>query len=746
MSKKILSLVLAFAMVFSLAACGGGSNGGSGESTPAGGETAGGETAGGESVEDTTGGEEETTGGEEEGGAPAGYDEASSEIYNEAFGEFYEIYQKALEEQNVSQRYALMATAEAKMLESAVLMPTTTQNGTYVLRRTAPYTGTSVLWGTDTDRYHNYVVTEELIKADDYNEMKAKWGELRGTGTYEDWVKEYLTGKGYTIKDTFNIAYTSDPVTWDDLSSSLAVDHEALVNTYDNLVEYDGENVMQPALAESWEMSDDGLTYTFHLRDGVQWVDSQGRPYADVVADDFVAGMQHMMDAMGGLEFLVDGVIEGATEYINGEITDFSQVGVKAVDDKTVEYTLTEPCSYFMTMLSYVVFSPMCRSFYESQGGKFGTEFDASASDYNYGKDPNSILYCGPYVVTNATAKNTIVFQANENYWNKDNINIKTLTWLYNDGSDATKAYNDCKSGVVDNAGLNTASVESARADGMFDDGYVCISDTNATSFVNFYNLNREAFANFNDNTVMPSPQTEEDAARTKSAMNNVHFRRAISFALDRGTWNAQVVGEDLKLNSIRNSYVPGNFVSLEEDTTVDINGTPTEFPAGTQYGEILQAQIDADGVPIKAYDPEANEGLGSSDGYDGWYNPDAAKEEMATAVEELAAEGVEISADNPIYLDLPYPGSSEPYKNRAQAYKKSVEDVLEGQVIINTVEGASMDDWYYACYYPSYGYENNADINDASGWSPDFGDPRSYLDQILPDYAGYMTKAMGIF
>ena len=102
-------------------------------------------------------------------------------------------------------------------------------------------------------------------------------------------------------------------------------------------MEYDIENVLQPALAESYDVSEDGLTYTFHLREGVSWVDSQGRKVADVKADDFVAGMEHLIDAGGGLEALLDGLILNASAYLNGEITDFSQVGVKALDDYTVE-------------------------------------------------------------------------------------------------------------------------------------------------------------------------------------------------------------------------------------------------------------------------------------------------------------------------------------------------------------------------------------------------------------------------
>ena len=195
-----------------------------------------------------------------------------------------------------------------------------------------------------------------------------------------------MTDKGYELKDTYNYnLYNTDPTTWDVLATSQSADSEAIVNTFDGLMEYDMENVLQRALAESYEVSEDGLTYTFHIREGAVWVDSQGRKVADVTADDWVAGMQHMMDAMGGLEFLVDGVLENATGYINNEITDFNEVGVKAIDDHTLQYTLEAPTPYFLTMLSYSVFAPMNRSFYESQGGKFGMEFDASAADYTYG-------------------------------------------------------------------------------------------------------------------------------------------------------------------------------------------------------------------------------------------------------------------------------------------------------------------------------------------------------------------------
>ena len=737
MKRKIVSALLVMSMTASLVACG---NSGSGSSDPADESVSVSSSASSES-DASASASSESEAEAEESEMPEGYDETSTELYNEALGDFNDALATAKEAETVDERYALMAVAEGKLMESAMMYPLTSKGGMYAMYRMAPRTKDYTLWGSDTDRYHQYVVTTDFIKAEDYNEMRAKWDELKGTGTYESWVKEYLAGKGYTLKDSFSMPYSSDPVTWDGLATSRAADTDAIINTYDGLMEYDVEGTLQPALAESYEVSDDGLTYTFHLRKDVKWTDSQGREVDTVKADDFVAGMQHMCDAQGGLEYLVQGVIKNVSQYISGEVTDFDEVGVKAVDDYTVEYTLEEPCSYFMTMLGYTIFMPMSRSYYQSQGGKFGAEYDSSAADYQYGKDSNSIAYCGPYLVTNATAKNTIVFKLSDSYWNKDNVNIKTLTWLFNDQSDVTKMYTDAKAGTVDYVNLNTSTMETAKSEGLYDQ-YAVVSDTDATSFMAFYNINRTATANANDGTTAKSTKSDEEIQRTNKALQNVHFRRAISFAADRGAYNAQQVGEDLKYTSLRNTFTPGYFVSLSKDTTIQINGTDTTFPAGTYYGEIVQKQIDADGVKIKVWDAENK----TSDGFDGWYNPENAVEELNTAIEELAEEGITIDESNPIQMEYPYPSAVEVYTNKANSYKKSVEAALGGKVVINLVDAVDLDGWYYAGYYANYGYEANYDVYDVSGWSPDFGDPCSYLDTMLPDYEGYMTKCFGIF
>ena len=674
------------------------------------------------------------------------YEEQSSTLYESELGAFFEIYQDASKEKtNISLRYAKEAIAEAKLMEAAVMFPIYSRGGVYGISHAAPYSVTPCLWGNDEDRFHQAIVATDFITTADRDALKKLYAEKVGTGTYEQAAKDYLTEKGYTLTDVYGYAYTSDPKTWDALATSRQADTRAIVNTYDGLYEYDLENRLQPALAESYEASEDGLNYTFKIKSGLVWTDSQGRKVADVKADDFVAGMQHMMDAKGGLEYLVQPVIVGADDYITGKTTDFTKVGVKATDDTTLVYTLVEPCPYFMTMLCYSVFAPMSRDYYTSQGGKFGEEFDNSAADYKYGTDADHIAYCGPYLVTGATAENSITFKASDSYWNKDNINIKTINWFYNDGSDATKAYKDACAHTIVSATLNASALELAKGDGNFEK-YGFTSMTDATAFMGFLNMNRAAYANVADTTTAVSEFSDSDKVRTNIAMRNVHFRRAICFGLDRGAYNAQEAGEDLKFTSLINSYTPGTLVKLPEDVTVSINGEDKTFKAGTFYGEIMQAQIDADGVKIKVWDPNGDGGIGASSGYDGWYNPTEAVAELDKAIEELEKEGVTIDAENPIKVDLPYLASNEVYTNKANSLKQSIEASLGGKVQVVLVACDDPDSWYNAGYYTDSGKEANYSIYDLSGWGPDYGDPSTYLDTFLPDYAGYMIKCIGIY
>ena len=127
------------------------------------------------------------------------YNEQSSELYDEVLGEFYDYYMRAFEDTvtSDSEKYALEALAEAKLLESAVMMPTQTEGGNYAISRLAPNTIAYSLWGNDNMRYHQALVTNQLITSEDREVMRAQWNEMRAEGEdvyvgadYNAWARE----------------------------------------------------------------------------------------------------------------------------------------------------------------------------------------------------------------------------------------------------------------------------------------------------------------------------------------------------------------------------------------------------------------------------------------------------------------------------------------------------------------------------------------------------------------------------
>ena len=295
------------------------------------------------------------------------------DIYMANLGEFYEAFQAATTTaENVSQRYALLAVAEAKAIESGVGTPMYGGTAGYNMSRIVYCSGGYAGWRGTMSDLTQYVITNEIITAEDYKHLKKLRTELGGTGTYMTKAVEYLTEKGYTFRDTYTATFVDNPTTWDIFAASTSNDSGIISPTLDYLYAYDAEGVLQPHLAESCEISEDGKVYTLKIRPGQIWVDSQGRKVADVTADDWVAAAQHQADLQDCYD--LNNYIEGMTAYVTGETTDFSTVGVKALDDLTLQYTLKEPATYFMSLLQKIGFLPLCRSYFLSQGGAFGLD------------------------------------------------------------------------------------------------------------------------------------------------------------------------------------------------------------------------------------------------------------------------------------------------------------------------------------------------------------------------------------
>ncbi len=706
--KKALALALCFVMVLSLAACGS-------SSTP------------------TTTPAQSTT-------AESGILTDDESIYMAAMGDFYDAYMAAFDAETISERWALMAIAEAKFLESGVATPMYTAGGCYAISRLAFRTGGYASWLGDRVFYDQMVLTNEIITAEDYAHLEEMWYELAGTGTYSDSVREYLAEQGYTFADTATTTFDRVGTTWGFLSDGDFHDDSSFI---DYLYQYNSEGELVPHLATGYDVSDDGLTYTFYIREGVTWVDSQGRQVANLTADDWVAGLQHVADAGSSAIYNLVGVLEGLDAYVYGETTDFTTVGIKALDEYTLQYTLVDECPYFMTMIADTCFIPMSRSYYLSQGGVFGiSEYsDAlSSNSYLYGTDQDHIAYCGPYLCTNVTDKNSINYVANESYWNADNVAIKSVRFIYDDGSDVTREYNDFMNGVGTTLVLDTAQLQMSRNDGTFEQ-YAHVAPNVTNIFLMWFNENRQTYANVADGACASS-KTEEQKEVSRAALQNQHFRLALAYSIDRASYISQSLGEDLKYICLRNSYVPGDFVALEEDVTVDINGTATEFPAGTFYGEIVQAQIDADGYPFKVWDEESR----SSDGFDGWYNPENAITELQLAIEELAEMGYEISVENPVVLDYPYSAYNETATNQAVVLETCIEEALGGMVDIVLVECQDATENLNTWYNTNSGSDYNYDLGGLGGIGADYGDPQTYLDGLLPYGDGFAIRKMGLW
>ena len=180
-----------------------------------------------------------------------------------------------------------------------------------------------------------------------------------------------LESSGIADEQVFRGVYADEVETWDYLYQSSGAQ---FANFIDGLVENDKYGMTQPGLAQSWDISADGTVYTFHLRPGVQWYTYTGEAYAEVTAHDFeFTGKTILTPAYGSktsdiyMDFFLN-----AKEYFSGECA-WEDVGIKALDDYTLQYTLVAPVSYFLSTLTYVCFLPANEQFVTEAGDRWGT-------------------------------------------------------------------------------------------------------------------------------------------------------------------------------------------------------------------------------------------------------------------------------------------------------------------------------------------------------------------------------------
>ena len=487
---------------------------------------------------------------------------------------------------------------------------------------------------------------------------------------------------GSSGEQTFSYVYTTDPDTLDYSISNKKSTSEFTGNAVDGLLEVDKYGNLIPSLAKDWTVSKDGLTYTYKLREGVKWMTSEGEEYGEVKAQDFVTGLQHAADKKSSALYLVQQSVKGLDDYVSGKTKDFSTVGIKAIDDYTVQYTLSQPESFWNSKTTMGILMPVNEEFLKSKG-----------DDYGQGTSPSSILYCGPYLIKSITSKSSAILEKNPTYWDAENVKISKVKLTYYDGQDSESLIRGFDNGDYTVArvfpnGSNYKSVEKKHKDD------IVYTDQGSSTYNLSFNIDRQAYE-------ITKKTTDAQKASTKKAILNKDFRQAIMFAFNRKAYVAQTNGEAGANKVIRNTFTPPNFVQID----------------GKQFGDAVEKDLEAYGDEWK--------GVSVADGKDTLYNPSKAKEEFAKAKADLQAQGVEF----PIHLDLPTSSTYTEGIKQAQSFKQSIESTLGAENIVIDLNMVSEDDLQRVTYFAENASQQDWDLNNNLGWGPDYTDPSSYID-----------------
>ena len=194
-----------------------------------------------------------------------------------------------------TERYVKYATAEAMLLDSAVINPTTTQGGNFAVTRIIPKTVPYTLFGTDNEKLKRLQVIDHgttsapgaVLKASEVAAFRTRWAEDRARVLATPAVNpvgnaDLISSFGYTLDDEFKTVYSADMTTYDYLATHHATNSEVLVNLVDGLIEFDVYGRLVGALAESWDVNEDFTEFTFTIRQGAKWVTNAGQEYATV--------------------------------------------------------------------------------------------------------------------------------------------------------------------------------------------------------------------------------------------------------------------------------------------------------------------------------------------------------------------------------------------------------------------------------------------------------------------------------
>ena len=518
---------------------------------------------------------------------------------------------------------------------------------------------------------------------------------LAGVTLLASGVLAACSGSGSSAKGekTFSYVYETDPDSLNYLTTGKAAVANITSNVVDGLMENDRYGNFVPSMAEDWSVSQDGLTYTYTIRKDAKWYTSEGEEYAPVKAQDFVTGLKYAADNKSEALYLVQESIKGLDAYVKGEVKDFSEVGIKAIDDQTVQYTLNKPETFWNSKTTMGILAPVNEEFLTSKG-----------SDFAKATDPSSILYNGPFLLKSLVAKSSVEFEKNPNYWDKDNVHIDKVKLSFWDGQDTGKLADTFKDGGFSMARLFPTSAGYPELEKEFKDNIVYTPQDSATFLVGT-NIDRQSYK-------YTSKTTDEQKTSTKKALLNKDFRQAIAFGFDRTAYASQVNGESGASKLLRNLFVPPTFVQAD----------------GKNFGDLVKEKLVTYGDEWKD--------VNLDDAQDGLYNPEKAKAEFAKAKTALQAEGVQF----PIHLDMPVDQTNTTKVQRVQSLKQSLEATLGTDNVVIDIQQLQKDEVLNVTYFAETAAGEDWDLSDNVGWSPDYIDPSTYLDIIKPS-VGENTK-----
>ena len=395
----------------------------------------------------------------------------------------------------------------------------------------------------------------------------------------------------------YSALYSGEVTTLNYLITTTTNDFALSANLIDTLVEYDRYGQVKPSLAESWTTSEDGLTWSFTLRKDATWVDAAQNVVANVTANDFISAAQYILNAnnaSSSANILYDNIV-GAKAYYDGETDDFATVGIKAVDDYTIEYTLLKPTPYFLSMVDYVCFMPVYGPFLAEQGENFGL---ATGND--------TILYCGAYVLGEFAPQERRVLVKNEKNWDAANVTIDKLSFTYNKEA-ATISPELYLRGEIDSASIDQAIATEWLADPEKAD---FIRPSRPSSFYSY-------FYAFNFDPQFDAAYEPENWGK---AVINENFRKSIYYGLDRLKAKMVVDAENAEA-LLFNSITPTNFVYYNGTDFVNMGALADITALGVdtfqadkaiEYRDLAIAELTEAGVtfPIKVllpYNPSSS-------------------------------------------------------------------------------------------------------------------------------------------